>query len=110
MRKAVGADASRYATQQVRDSLMQFNSNINVAIGKEAGATHWKYSGSLFDDSREHCRKHEGKIYTEEEINEIWSGSWKGKAEGNPFCSWRLQLRSSVATSIRCAGRAKGRR
>lgn len=85
VRKAVGADASRYATQQVRDSLMQFNSNVNVAIGKKAGATHWKYSGSLFDDSREHCRKHEGKIYTEEEINEIWSGSWKGKAEGNPF-------------------------
>lgn len=85
VRQAVGADASRYAKQQVRDSLMQFNSNINVAIGREAGATHWKYSGSLFEDSRDHCRKHEGKIYTEEEIMDIWSGSWKGKAEGNPF-------------------------
>ena len=85
VRKAVGADASRYAKQQVTDSLMQFNSNINVAIGKKAGATHWKYSGSLVEDSRSHCRKHEGKIYTEEEINEIWSGSWQGKAEGNPF-------------------------
>ena len=76
VRQAVGADASRYAKQQVRDSLMQFNSNINVAIGREAGATHWKYSGSLFEDSRDHCRKHEGKIYTEEEIMDIWSGSW----------------------------------
>lgn len=82
---AIGGRMARYANQQIHDTLMQFDATINVAVGKEAGATAWKYVGSLVRDSREHCREHQNKVYTIEEIEEIWSGDWDGKQEGDPF-------------------------
>ena len=85
VQQAVGGGMARYAKQQVHDSLMQFDANVNVAVGKAAGATRWKYFGRLVEESRPHCIEHKGKVYTEEEIYEIWSGSWAGKIEGNPF-------------------------
>jgi hypothetical protein len=85
VRQTVSGDMKRYASQQVHDSLMQFDANVNVAIGNQAGATKWKYVGANDSVTRGHCRKHVGKVYTKEEILEIWSGSWKGKASGNPF-------------------------
>ena len=85
VQQAVGGGMARYAKQQVHDSLMQFDANINVAVGKASGAKKWKYVGRLVEKSRPHCIEHKNKIYTEEEIYEIWSGSWAGKIEGNPF-------------------------
>ena len=85
VQQAVGGGMARYAKQQVHDSLMQFDANINVAVGKASGAKKWKYVGRLVEESRSHCREHKGKVYTEEEIYKIWSGSWAGKIEGNPF-------------------------
>jgi len=82
----VGNNMRRYATQMVNDSIMQFDASINVAAGKEVGATRWKYYGSVIRDSREWCKKHAGKTYTEEEIRELWSNNaWSGKASGDPF-------------------------
>jgi hypothetical protein len=81
----LGNNMRRYATQQVHDSLMQFDASVNVAAGKETGAERWKYYGSTIQDSREFCRKHAGKVYTEAQIDEIWQGDWAGKAAGNPF-------------------------
>lgn len=85
VRDTVGGNLKRYADQQVHDGLMQFNANVNVAIGKQSGVTKWKYHGGVQDNTRSHCREHVGKVYTEEEIAEIWSGSWQGKASGDPF-------------------------
>ena len=85
VRQAVGGDMARYAKQQGHDSLMQFDRSLNTAIGKEAGATKWKYVGRIIETTRPFCRKHEGQIFTEEEIMETWGGSWAGKASGNPF-------------------------
>jgi len=85
VRQAVGGDMARYAKQQVHDSLMQFDASLNTAIGKQAGATQWKYVGGLIETTRPFCRKHEGQIFTEEEIMETWGDSWAGKASGNPF-------------------------
>jgi hypothetical protein len=81
----LGNNMRRYATQMVHDSLMQFDASVNVTAGKETGAEHWKYYGSTVQDSREFCREHAGKVYTENEIDEIWKGNWSGKAAGNPF-------------------------
>jgi len=81
----LGNNMRRYATQMVHDSLMQFDAGVNVQAGKETGATQWKYYGSVINDSREFCAEHAGKVYTEDEINEIWKGNWAGKAAGNPF-------------------------
>ena len=75
----------RYAKQQVHDSLMQFDASVNIAVGKASGAKKWKYYGRIVEESRSHCREHKGKVYTEDEINEIWQGDWAGKIDGNPF-------------------------
>ena len=81
----LGNNMRRYASQMVHDALMQFDAAINVQAGKETGATHWKYYGSVINDTRPFCEKHAGKVYTEDEINEIWAGDWAGKAAGDPF-------------------------
>ena len=84
--KAVqGGRLAKYAKQQVHDSLMQFDASVNVVIGKESGATHWKYVGRIIETTRPFCRDNEGKVFTNEEIESTWSGSWAGKASGDPF-------------------------
>ena len=80
-----GNNMRRYATQIAQDSLMQFDASINVNAGIQAGAGSWKYYGDVIRDSRPFCRKHAGNTYTTEEIAEIWSGDWAGKASGDPF-------------------------
>ena len=82
----VGNNMRKYATQMAQDSVMQFDASINVAAGKEVGAERWKYYGSVIRDSREWCKEHAGKTYTEDEIREMWANnSWAGKAPGDPF-------------------------
>lgn len=80
-----GRSMSGYASQIAHDSVMQFDGQFTVYKAKEAGLNKYKYTGTLVRDSRDHCRKHVGKTYTEEEIRRIWQGSWAGKAEGDPF-------------------------
>ena len=80
-----GNNMRRYASQMVQDSLMQFDASINVNAGIQAGAEKWKYYGDVIRDSRPFCREHAGNEYTTDEIAEIWSGDWKGKASGDPF-------------------------
>ena len=84
-RDRTGRNLRRYSVQMMQDSLMQFDASINTAIGKESGAEKWKYYGSLVRDSREFCEKRAGKVFTNEEIALQWSGSWAGKAPGDPF-------------------------
>jgi hypothetical protein len=85
-RDRVGNNLRRYATQMIHDSLSQFDSSIVVNTAKEAGVEKWKYFGSLIFDSRDWCIKHKDKIYTEEEIRELWANNeWQGKAPGDPF-------------------------
>ena len=81
----LGNNMRRYASQQVHDSLMQFDASLVIQAGKEAGADKWKYYGSVIRDSRPFCKEHAGKVYTEAEIRDIWQGDWAGKAPGDPF-------------------------
>jgi hypothetical protein len=81
----LGNNMRRYASQMVHDSLMQFDASIVTKTGMESGADAWLYYGSNINDTREFCRTHSGKTYTEEQIREIWSGNWTGKSSGDPF-------------------------
>lgn len=84
--KAVqGGRLASNAKQLVHDSLMQFDAAVNTSIGKQSGATKWKYVGRIIETTRPFCRKHEGQTFTEEEIANLWEGSWAGKASGDPF-------------------------
>jgi uncharacterized protein with gpF-like domain len=80
-----GRSMAGYASQIAHDSVMQFDGQFTVYKSKEAGLNKYKYTGTLVRDSRDHCKKHIGKTYTEEELRRIWQGSWAGKAEGDPF-------------------------
>ena len=84
-RDATGRNLRRYSVQMMQDSLMQFDASINTAIGRESGAEKWKYYGSSIRDTRPFCRKHQDQTFTDEEIEQTWSGSWAGKASGDPF-------------------------
>ena len=81
----LGNNMRRYASQMVHDSLMQFDASIVTKTGMDSGADAWLYYGSNINDTREFCRTHSGKTYTEEEIRQIWSGDWAGKSSGDPF-------------------------
>lgn len=81
----VGNNMRKYSKQMIVDSLMQFDASVNAAVAREIGATKFKYYGSVIRDSRPFCAEHAGNTYTIEEIQEIWSGDWKGKAAGDPF-------------------------
>ena len=80
-----GRSMSTYASQIAHDSVMQFDGQFTVFKAKEAGLDKYKYTGTLVRDSRDHCKIHVGKTYTEEQIRAIWQGSWAGKSEGDPF-------------------------
>ena len=84
-RDRTGSNLRRYSTQMAQDSLMQFDASINTAIGKQSGATKWKYYGDVIRDSRPFCVEHAGQVFTDDEIELTWAGSWKGKASGDPF-------------------------
>ena len=81
----LGNNMRRYASQLVHDSLMQFDAAVVTKSGKDSGADAWLYFGSTINDTRKFCRDHLDKVYTEEQIREIWSGNWAGKAAGDPF-------------------------
>jgi len=81
-----GNNMRRYAKQMVHDSLMQFDASVTYQAGKDAGADKWKYQGTQVEDSRDFCVRNIDRVFTEDEINTIWSTeAWEGKAAGDPF-------------------------
>lgn len=85
VKAVVGADMARYVKQQIHDSLTQFDSAINAKVALDSGAEKFKYIGSDDGVTRSFCRKHVNKIYTIDEMNEIWREEWAGKSGSNPF-------------------------
>ena len=81
-----GNDLRRYASQIAHDSVMQFHGQFTVAKAKDAGLTHFRYTGTLVRDSRPFCRDMLNKTLTENEIRDIWNNQgWQGKSTGDPF-------------------------
>jgi hypothetical protein len=81
-----GNNLRRYASQIAHDSVMQFHGQFTIAKAKEAGLTHFTYTGTLVRDSRDFCKTMLNKTLTEEEIRETWiNRSWQGKSTGDPF-------------------------
>ena len=81
-----GNNLRRYASQIAHDSVMQFHGQFTVAKAKEAGLTHYRYTGTLVRDSRPFCRDMVNKTLTENEIRDIWNNQgWQGKSTGDPF-------------------------
>jgi len=85
-RDRLGNNFRRYATQLVQDSLMGFDGQFAKYRADELGLTSYKYTGTTVRDTRDFYRRNVNRVFTEEEIREIWtSQTWKGKAQGDPF-------------------------
>jgi len=85
-RDRLGDNLNRYATQIVQDAIMGFDGQFAKYRADEVGLTSYVYFGSLVRDSRDFCVENAGKIFTEEEIRDIWANTtWQGKAQGDPF-------------------------
>lgn len=67
------------------DALLGFDSAFKRNRGQRLGVDRWRYSGGTIETSRDFCRTHNGRVYTEAEIRNIWAGSWGGKEPGDPF-------------------------
>jgi len=81
-----GNNLRRYASQIAHDSVMQFHGQYTIAKAKDAGLTHYRYTGTLVRDSRPFCRNMLNKTLTEKEIRDIWNNQgWQGKSIGDPF-------------------------
>jgi len=85
-RTSQGDSFAKYATLIVQDSIMGFDGQFAKYRADEAGLTSFLYYGSLMKDSRDFCIKHAGKVYTTEEINQIWANdTGQGRDQGSPF-------------------------
>lgn len=47
--------------------------------------TRYQYTGGTDERSRDFCVEHDGNIYDEDEIYDIWMDDWAGKEPGDPF-------------------------
>ena len=85
-RTSQGDSFVKYASLVVQDSIMGFDGQFAKYRADEAGLTSFLYYGSLIKDSRKFCRLHAGKVYTTEEINQIWANDTdQGRDQGSPF-------------------------
>lgn len=85
-RNTEGDSFVKYASLLVTDSIMGFDGQLAKFRADELGLSSYLYYGSIIKDSRDFCRKHTGKVYTEEEINQIWANDTaQGRDQGSPF-------------------------
>ena len=85
-RSTQGDSFVKYASLLVTDSIMGFDGQLAKFRADELGLNSYLYYGSIIKDSRDFCRKHTGKVYTEEQINQIWANDTaQGRDQGSPF-------------------------
>ena len=85
-RNTQGDSFVKYASLLVTDSIMGFDGQLAKFRADELGLNSYLYYGSIIKDSRDFCRKHTGKVYTEEQINQIWANDTaQGRDQGSPF-------------------------
>ena len=85
-RNTQGDSFVKYASLLVTDSIMGFDGQLAKFRADELGLNNYLYYGSIIKDSRDFCRKHTGKVYTEEQINQIWANDTaQGRDQGSPF-------------------------
>ena len=85
-RTTQGDSFVKYAGLLVTDSIMGFDGQLAKYRADALGLNSYLYYGSIIKDSRDFCRLHAGKVYTEEQINQIWSNdTGQGRDQGSPF-------------------------
>jgi hypothetical protein len=74
------------STRTIQDTVVVTDAAYGIFVMRDAGVERFVYRGGLVAGSREFCRSHNNKTYTEAEIRQIWSRqTWGGKRPGDPF-------------------------
>jgi hypothetical protein len=73
----------RYIKQVTADSILIFNSEYIQTVSSDLGLSHYRYKGTVIEDSRPFCKARSGKVYTKAEV-EGWAslGDWQGRMAG----------------------------
>jgi hypothetical protein len=73
----------RYIKQVTADSILIFNSEYIQTVSGDLGLNHYRYKGTVIEDSRPFCKARSGKVYTKAEV-EQWAslGDWQGRMAG----------------------------
>lgn len=80
LRKSRARIATAFTT-----GVFKFNTVITRLRAQTAGVTRYRYVGGTIDTTRDFCRQHNNRVYTEAEIRRIWRRTWSGKAPGDPM-------------------------
>ena len=82
----VGSSMNDTVSREMHDKVMDFDAVFIKHRAKQAGLKKFKYTGSIIAESRDFCIRNQGKTFTEEEAQRLWSSeSWSGKRSGDPF-------------------------
>jgi len=81
----VTASVRDLTNTKVQDTVMKFDGAYTAGKAKREGIKRWRYAGGVISETRPWCEEHTGQIYTEDEINDLWSSGWVGKESGDPF-------------------------
>lgn len=73
------------AIRTTETSIMGYEGAFSAGATERRGITKWTYEGGIISTSREFCKSIVGNTYTRDQIDSIWSGSWAGKAPGDPM-------------------------
>jgi hypothetical protein len=83
-KRTLTASAKRISTV-FGDAVFRFDTILTRVRSLFAGVKRFRYVGGTIATTRDFCRSHNNKVYTEIEIKRIWRSSWGGKAPGDPF-------------------------
>ena len=67
------------------NAVYQFDAIITRARSPQTGKQKYQYVGGIIASTRDFCAQHDGAIYTEKEIRDIWRSTWSGQEPGDPF-------------------------
>lgn len=69
----------------VESAVMKFDGAFIAGKAARAGIEKFEYAGGTIETTRPFCADLDGSTLTKEEIDDIWSGSWAGKEDGDPM-------------------------
>lgn len=69
----------------VESAVMKFDGAFIAGKAARAGIEKFEYAGGTIETTRPFCADLDGSTLTREEIDDIWSGSWAGKEDGDPM-------------------------
>lgn len=73
----------RYIKQTTNDAVMTFNREYIQTVSGDLNLKHYRYQGTIIEDSRPFCKARSGKVYTKQQV-EKWAdlGKWDGRMSG----------------------------